>query len=291
MINKLQGMRKNHHQEQIRAPHYVSTEFGDNSYKDNDYETSSAYLSKLEGNVKKFNVSMYDSNSCMKKLTPELAEVDPQFEATPASSTKKLPSNGNLSPLKESRLESSSSTFRDKCLQHLNTEKKRRPENLSQNNLKARRVLQTYIQRDSFVNKKLTPLRHDKLSEKDLEHNHRYMSVEESSDYPRETPENRLAKIYVRSEKLKEKIKHSMTIYGGHSTSCTSENRNGYLRETNDESCDTSSYTTSLKITKPLSRPRLRQEIWRLPRISNEKKEKTHKRHNNSLITSLTNDI
>lgn len=150
MVNKIQPMRKQATNDNFRVTNFHETDFGDNSYNDYEYDSSSAFLSKLESKTKRMNKTMHGNNLRGKRQAPEMAEVEPHLEATPNSSYKHIASNGELSPLKESRLESSCSSFRDSWARNVQTETKKKIGVKSQHTIKARRVIHTYIQKDSM---------------------------------------------------------------------------------------------------------------------------------------------
>lgn len=164
MANKLKNLRKNVN-DRTKPSHFGSTEIGENRFNDYEYESSSAYLSKLEGN-NRFNTSLYISKSKRNWLEPEMAEVDAHLEATPNSSNKHVVKRNESSCLGKSQHESSASSFRGAVVRQMNTEKKKRPNNLSYNNLKPRRFINAYIQRDSFTKLNLKPLRDQFMTSK-----------------------------------------------------------------------------------------------------------------------------
>lgn len=133
-------------------------------------------------------------------------------------------------------------------------------------------------------NLEIKPLRDQLMTCKDFNTKHRYISVDETHDCTRTGSENRLAKIYIRSNKVKQSLKTHKTGHDSNFSVKSSAPRNDYMPQTTTGSI-------SLKLTKPMSRGKLRDEIWRLPKISHEIKRTELKRHQNSLRSSWTNDI
>jgi hypothetical protein len=269
MATKLRTLRKNNY-DRTRPSHFRSTETGENSFNDYEYESSSAYLSKLEGS-NRFNTSLYVSKSRKNRLEPEMAEVDAHLEATPNSSSRQIVKRNESSSLGKSQHEGSASSFRGAVVKHMNTEMKKIPNNLSYNNLKPRRFINAYIQRDSFTKLNLKPLRNQFMTSKNCPHN-RHVSADETDERTRDDSENKLAKIYTRDEKLKNKIKKNMTNYSSNLSVKNSNRENAYLRTSeegfwNSLSSVCYSIENQQKLIKPLSRTRLRQEIWRLPEL------------------------
>lgn len=150
MAAKIQPLRKLAPNDNIRVANFHDTEFDENSYNDYDYDNSSAFLSKLEGKTKRMNQTMYGNRMKGKKQVQEMAEVESHFESTPNTSYKHVASNGELSPLKESRLESSCSSFRDSWARNAQTETKKKIGVKSQHTIKARRVIHAYLQKDTM---------------------------------------------------------------------------------------------------------------------------------------------
>lgn len=133
-------------------------------------------------------------------------------------------------------------------------------------------------------NIEIKPLRDQLMTCKDFNTKHRYISVDETHDCTRTGSENRLAKIYIRSNKMKNGSKVLKNTHDTNTSVKSSAPRNDYMPQTTQGSI-------SLKLTKPISRGKLRDEIWRLPKISHDVKRSDSKRHQNSLRSSWTNDI
>lgn len=226
MNSKMQLLRKTTNQkDRVHVTHFQSTDVGENSYNDYDYDNTSVFLSKLEGKSSKFNTSLYGNKSRKNELMSTMTEVEAHMEATPNNSTKKISQKGELSPLKESRLESSCSSFRGAILRHTSTEKK------STGKLhKPRRVIHTYLKRDKFADKEFRPLRDQLLTCKDFKQTQRYVSVDDNHNCSRESADHRLSKIYIRSDRTNIVPKPSNTSYG---TPFINKNmaRNDYLNQ------------------------------------------------------------
>jgi len=205
MIVKLHSLQRKEKESKSKVSKFQSTDTNDNSY--NDYESGSITftLNKIDGkNKKKFQTSMYSTRLKTNVLAPILTEVDPQLEATPGSRNKHINSSQQLSPLRENRKDTSISSFNSAYNKQM--DKKQKKQNLSHNSLNTRKIIDSYIREDKFMNKKLTPLRTQIPMFGSHTHNQRYVCPNYENE-GMESSENRLSKIYIRSEKIKEKFK------------------------------------------------------------------------------------
>lgn len=267
LSDKLKQLKKGVKQ-QNRLTHFQSTDPDENSH--NDYDSSSLYLSKLETSSKKFNTSMNNFNSKSKTLGSELVEVDAHLEATPNSSSKHIGANCIDEDPKVSNFNETSVTFNGAYLRHLNKDKKKKTSNLSHSSGKPRRQINDYIQRDNFTKMNLKPLKSQMMTAKEVHQNYRYSSSDITEEYPLEKSDKKLANIYLRTEKLKEKIQRSTT------------NRQGlYIRDSKTHECyrkknsdgpagtsaNSSSHFPNMTQMHPQQRDKLKKEIWRLPTV------------------------
>ena len=139
MVEKLKSLRKNTQNEKMRTTHYQSSELEENSYKDYDYESNSVYLAKLERSKgSRFNTSLYNPK------IKEMAEVEPHLEATPNSSTKKIRLSSENPEMQRTP---SMGSFHGAMVKHQN-HKSLDTKHKSSHNLKSRRMINVYNQRD-----------------------------------------------------------------------------------------------------------------------------------------------
>ena len=171
MIAKLYSLRKNNNHEKIRVSQFPHTEVDENSY--NDYESSSNYLTKLEGRSRKMNRSIYYQKN-RNIYSSELAEVDPHLEATPIN--KNIDNNEDIIVPKEIKSDDSMTSFRGAWLIQEQRTPSKNTKISSSYSSKPRRALQSYVKRDNFTDMKFTPLRSKNPMFND--HNRRYDSNE-----------------------------------------------------------------------------------------------------------------
>jgi hypothetical protein len=86
MIIKLNSLRQNGKTDKVKSSKLNSIDIGNKSYKDNEYDNSNTYLSKLENKTHKYNASMYNTNPRKNKFLGDMTEVDSHLEATPNAS-------------------------------------------------------------------------------------------------------------------------------------------------------------------------------------------------------------
>jgi hypothetical protein len=86
MITKLNSLRQNGKTDKVKSIKFHSIDIGNKSYKDNEYDSTSVYWSKLENKTSKYNASMYNTNPRKNKFLGETTEVDSHLEATPNAS-------------------------------------------------------------------------------------------------------------------------------------------------------------------------------------------------------------
>lgn len=104
--------------------------------------------------------------------------------------------------------DSSATSFNAAYEKAVISEKKQIHQQMTQTgiNFTSKKILQSYMGKQAkWEPRKLTPLRASRSKLKQKAHNHRYINVAHPQEQPDEGSDNRLAKIYIRSEKIREK--------------------------------------------------------------------------------------
>jgi len=173
MITKLNSLRKNNQDGNLRTSHFKSTEIGEDCYKDNDY-ISSTYLTKLENNHHKMNASMYSTRQKARAMFSEMPEVEASLEATPNNSIKfigPMPED----QLSAKKLRSSINNFKGAYNRHNSEAKKQTVSKKSAQAFKYKKM-NTIVQ--EFV-----PLKQHQMTASEVENaNNRYSSVDKEHD-------------------------------------------------------------------------------------------------------------
>jgi hypothetical protein len=173
MVEKLKSLRKNTQNEKMKTTQYQSSELGENSFKDYDYESNSMYLAKLERSKgTKFNTSLYNPK------IKEMAEVEPHLEATPNNSTKKIRLSSENPEFHKTQSMGSFHKAVEKCQHHKSLDTKHK----SSHNLKSRRMINVYNQRDNGI-KCFRPMKEERVAHVLMQSNNpRYLSIDDTQD-------------------------------------------------------------------------------------------------------------
>ena len=258
MLQKLNEL-KNKNTGKVHKHHY--------SVNDYDYDTTSLKVQKVETKHRRLNAYSFDSKKKRSKLSPDWKEVDAHLETTPFNSSKRLPENQGLSPLRESPMESSFSSFNGAWDHHSKSEKK--PSKRLHNSINAKNDVHFNINNEQMRKKKLTPLRSGRTTANNFNSGRREKNSENFPKHRQDFYKTRLSNIYVRKDTSKEKITYlsnESSVKQRYKVANSKNNDTIFnLNETIYSLGYSNIHNPSVNLTKPMERNKLRQQIWRLP--------------------------
>lgn len=193
MISKVNTLRKNNHKENFRSNNFKVT-------TPNQDEYDSSYFCKLGRSKTKINTSLNSFRNKSNNLIPEVIEGEMSQDATPNSSSKKI-KHFHCNEDHSESLRKTINNFNGD-IQISSDEARHQLVRKATHTSKNRRMLKTYMNNNMQM-KTFVPLRAQQMTASEVKSNIQeddsYLPVETKTLNSRESPDNRLSKIYVRS--------------------------------------------------------------------------------------------